>query len=314
LALSDTWLYQILGFIRYLALSDTWLYQIMTILVITDLHGHVQGLKNAMHKGFEIACQKNLVITHVVLLGDYMDNGPKVPELLDMLISIQNDKDRTYEFSPIMGNHDLMNLYNMNLGYNFGINPDRSSIDDFNNEWLHYFNEYSIKRFTPFQYNSSLKNIHYVESFLGIEASNTFKDKQYYDVSIPSSHQEFLLNLPFYHKIGNYIFVHACLNATDIDTQLSFLDKRNTSSIEFPHIPEQMKNKKRWNYIHPSKHIVVSGHCKLPDRKDFVSEKRISFHSGSCNGDYVHCALLDECADKITSANTIFFQVLTEEM
>ena len=279
------------------------------ILTITDLHGHVSGLRNAIREGMSIAQKKGVKITEVVLLGDYMDNGPCVPELLDELVKMKNSN-LPFKFCPIMGNHDLMNLYNMGLGEHFNVKTSGEARKDFNVEWLHYFNEYSSLRFTPMQYQSSIPTLSMIEEFLGTELKKS--DVDYMD-AVPNSHKKFLLNLPMYHRSGKFIFVHACLNGTDVEKQLEFLDKRDMSQVRFPHIPEQMKNKKLWNFTHPSDNIVVTGHCKLPNQKDFVSERRIAFHSGSCNGDLVHCALLDANANVVNDNTAIFFEVPTEE-
>jgi len=209
-------------------------------------------------------------------------------------------------FHPIMGNHDLMNLYNMGLGNKFGINEQT---EKFNNEWLHYFNSYEENKFTPYQYNSKLSNDNIIKEFLG---KNNRDDFVIYPTSIPEKHKNFLVSLPLYYKINNYIFVHAGLNDNDIDSQLDFLDKRNFQNIGFPYIPEQLKNKKIWNKEHNSNYIVVSGHCKLPNHKNFVSEKRITFHSGSCNDENLHCGLLPDYCDIIDTNKCIFFDVQTD--
>jgi serine/threonine protein phosphatase 1 len=67
--------------------------------VIPDIHGHFDEFKAILDK---ISLTKS---DQLFLLGDYIDRGPKVKELLDEIISlIKND----YSVFPLRGNHEDM--------------------------------------------------------------------------------------------------------------------------------------------------------------------------------------------------------------
>ncbi len=185
----------------------------------------------------------------------------------------------------------------MGLGSHFNVTTPTTY---FYNEWTKYFNSFDETDFTPLQYCNSLEdNIR--ENFSEI-----------YESSVSDSHKLFLINLPMYYIIGNYIFVHAGLTEKNIDMQLEFLDKKDFGFLDFPNIPEQLRNKNLKNVTNDSPYIVVSGHCKLPDQMDFIDEKRIVLHSGSCNGNKLHCALIPEGATKVDPLKIILFSVRTE--
>lgn len=270
--------------------------QNQVILVISDLHGNNIALSNAIAKGYELAARAEKKVSHIVTLGDYCDNGPHVSELIDSLI---NMKAVTPKIHTIMGNHDLMALYNMDLGKYFGVRYEEKFnkhniklLREFNDEWKHYFNSETNFHFTPLQYGMDVTSL---------------------PNNVPYEHKKFLVELNLYYKIGNYVFVHSGLDpAIDADKQLAFLDKKNFAHIGFPHIPSQLRSKQFSRVSHPGKYIVVSGHNKFYDKKNFVAPKRLVFHSGSCQGDNVHCALLPEHATSLDQNECIFYDVPLE--
>lgn len=71
------------------------------IVAIADLHGH-HDLFLALVNCFDRLLGADY---QLVTLGDYVDNGPQVPALLDALIALKAD--RPDRFFPILGNHDL---------------------------------------------------------------------------------------------------------------------------------------------------------------------------------------------------------------
>ncbi|MCK6502134.1 metallophosphoesterase [Myxococcota bacterium] len=70
-------------------------------LAVADLHGHPRHLDALL-----AWADRSLGRYAVVLLGDYLDNGPDVPGLLDRLAERQGDPG----FVAILGNHDLAGL------------------------------------------------------------------------------------------------------------------------------------------------------------------------------------------------------------
>ena len=69
-------------------------------VAIADIHGHLahfEALLEYQHARWPEAS--------VVTLGDYLDNGPDAPALLDRLIALKAERGEA--FQAIAGNHDL---------------------------------------------------------------------------------------------------------------------------------------------------------------------------------------------------------------
>ena len=72
----------------------------MRTLVIGDTHGALKALKQALKR-----CNFKLKNDFLILLGDYVDEGPESAQLIDFLIRI----DKLAKYPPIFirGNHDV---------------------------------------------------------------------------------------------------------------------------------------------------------------------------------------------------------------
>ena len=76
------------------ARGETW-------VAVADLHGHPAALDALI-----AWCDAHLGPEYrLATLGDYCDNGPDVPGLLDRLVRLSDE--RGDRFVPILGNHDL---------------------------------------------------------------------------------------------------------------------------------------------------------------------------------------------------------------
>lgn len=238
------------------------------ILVISDLHGHCQLLKHAIQHGLASAGRDDL---DVVLLGDYVDNGPEVPELLAYLAdgSIHNDFPRI-KLHCILGNHDLACI----LAYNPGEFNNQCNIDWWQ-RWVQTFQMDHGR--TAEQYGASTQS----------EFQRLF----------PQHHYNFLVSLPWYVQIAQYTFVHAGLRLSkdeSVADQLSFLDSKNIGDLSkhtygrsAPYgLPDQLCHKGWKDTNDPSWNtVVVTGHNKYKpfrDYIDFVDSHRIGFHSAAC--------------------------------
>jgi predicted phosphodiesterase len=235
------------------------------LVAISDVHGHLKQLKLAFEKIFELTGREDCI---VVLLGDYCDNGPDVPELIEYLIEIQKNPPYQFELHMIAGNHDLCNI----LAYN-------------NNEFNYSGRKNWWEERIRF-YNPGFGTTHLYEAYT----------REQFQSKMPTEHYEFLVNLPWYVKIDNYVFVHAGLrqaSETSVEEQLEFLDRKDLSNLEghcykdrSSHgsygLPDQIVNKDWCKMNDPNwEVIVVTGHNKyaVKDRKDFVRSHRIGFHS-----------------------------------
>ena len=255
------------------------------VLVISDLHGHCNLLKIALQKGLDRAGRDDL---KVVLLGDYVDNGPEVPELLTYLAEGGIKRDfPNVDLYCIVGNHDLACI----LSYN----PNEFNYNgaEWWTRWVEtYQNTYGR---TAEQYGATTQS--------GFQRL------------FPRHHYDYLVSLPWYCQIGQYTFVHAGLRlSTDesVCDQLLFLDKKDISNLSNHTygrrtrygLPDQLchkgwkdTNDTNWNTV------VVTGHNKYKpfrDYPDFVASHRIGFHSAACSLERpdcghrvsLHCGLL----------------------
>jgi ADP-ribosylglycohydrolase len=88
------------------------------LVVIGDLHGHLDLFERLLERIEEFD-----PLARIVTLGDYVDNGPQIPALLDRLIELRAA--RPDRFFPILGNHDLALL--RTLGWP-GEEPDQDLV------------------------------------------------------------------------------------------------------------------------------------------------------------------------------------------
>lgn len=74
-----------------------------TVVVISDIHGHLDKLNDVIEQVAFHGAQ-------VVFVGDYIDRGPKGIEVLKMVREMEyNPKDWGFsKVTPLMGNHELM--------------------------------------------------------------------------------------------------------------------------------------------------------------------------------------------------------------
>jgi len=219
-------------------------------LAIADLHGHPEAL-SAYVSWAEEQCPDAVLVP----LGDYCDNGPGVPALLESMVEL---KERLGErFQPILGNHDLACL--------------RALDEDWYGIWRHYWNAGGR---TPEQYGAS--------------------DTPSFRAAFPADHRAFLESLPWFVDTGRYLFVHAGLKAGSIEPQLAELrEKRLPANPRF--MPQPLRDKERALIADPAwDRVVVSGHTKNFPPPAFVGPNRICLKSDSCRGGPVRAVLLPE--------------------
>ena len=260
------------------------------ILVIADLHGNVSLLKKALRRGVELnGFVKDGLI--VVLLGDLVDNGPEVPQLLEYLSTEawKNDSVADYikDLKCICGNHDMMMLLSISPE-NFNVSPSYRYITKSGNSvsaWEKWTNNFhNVGGETNLQYNNSMNHRELL-------------------CNIPHHHKKYLEELPLFLLIEPYLFVHAGIRDPEVqplEEQLAFLIKRDLSdmpifdAIKCPTghcygrgrnygIPDQLANKD-WNKSNypAAEVIVVTGHNKYEEERNFVASHRIGFHSCAC--------------------------------
>ncbi len=219
------------------------------ILAVADLHGHLEAFESLVAAADLRYGSRYTLVT----LGDYVDNGPSTPQLLDLLIELQ--RTRPGRFLPIMGNHDLACA--RILGWQ-GAAPSEP--------W----------------WEQARRN--YWNGAQGVGPAYGATSAVDLARRMPRAHQDFLQELPWYQAAGEYVFVHAGLDAGPIAPQLEALARRELP-MDPTHTPDALHDKHRLPRLSdPSwDRTVVSAHCKSPGAglghrhaPHFATSKRIA--------------------------------------
>lgn len=214
-------------------------------VAVADLHGHVElfdrllaHLDGALAGGYAL-----------VTLGDYVDNGPAIPALLDRLVELRDR--RGDRFRPILGNHDLACLRSLGWG---GGPPDE--------QW---FAQWARNYWNP-----------------GLGTAQAYGARSAAELAgrMPSRHRTFLQSLPWCLDDGSHVFVHSGMEAGPLEPQIEMLARREP--LPGALTQAQIRDKKlarvsdaSWN------RVVVSGHTARPAGRDaalphFVTGRRIA--------------------------------------
>lgn len=157
------------------------------ILAVGDIHGCADTLESLLD---QIGLMHD---DHITFLGDYIDRGNKVFEVIERLIALREEYgDDVCTF--IMGNHEEM--FSRYLKDTGGYDGDRM-----------------------FRYNGGTSTINSYMEHLGL--TDTKEIPLCWD-DLPQSHKDFYDNLKVIHEDGEYVFVHAGVRPNvPLDDQLS---------------------------------------------------------------------------------------------
>jgi hypothetical protein len=234
-------------------------------VAVADLHGHRKHLEALLAH-----LDRQLGAYRLVLLGDYVDNGPDIPGLLDLLIRLRAE--RGERFIAILGNHDLACL--RALGW-----PGRTPDPVWYQHWRNYWGWREGWGSTPEAYGA------------GSAADLVAR--------MPAAHVDFLRSLPWYHDTGRYFFVHGGLEEGPIGPQRAALEAKELPPVH-THLPRAIREKslaivsdEAWD------RIVISAHTRAPANKvgrhphapHFMTAKRICL-SGEVDGTGVLYAVM----------------------
>ncbi|MDP4281965.1 MAG: metallophosphoesterase family protein [Bacteroidota bacterium] len=137
--------------------------------VIGDIHGCIVPFREMIEE--KLRLEKEDVL---YLLGDYIDRGPAVKEVIDKILKLQEEG---YQLFPIIGNHEYMLLKSIN-------NPG-------------YFDLWHM--------NGCIATL----TSFGVTPDKVYEISSVQQ--IPEDYLRFFSSLPFYIEAGNYFFVHAGL-------------------------------------------------------------------------------------------------------
>jgi hypothetical protein len=160
------------------------------LVAIGDLHGHLDLFERLLAH-----IDREVPEARIVTLGDYVDNGPQIPALLDRLIALQAA--RPGRFCPILGNHDLALL--RALGWPHA-DPDPA-----------WYARLASRYWNP---------------GLGTPQAYGARDAPSFARRFPETHRRFLAALPWYHDDGEHFCVHASLEMGPIAPRCAALAAR----------------------------------------------------------------------------------------
>ena len=190
----------------------------LPLVAVADLHGHLAQF-NAL-----VAWLDTHLGPHVLIpLGDYCDNGPDVPGLIERIIVLRLE--RGDRMRPILGNHDLACL--------------RSLEDDF------WFDRWRARYWNPGG---------------GTPEFDGARNAQDFRAKVPAHHRAFLASLPWVLDLGGHVFVHAGLQKGPINPQVESLT-RHELPTEREHLPPPIRDKSLATVCDPQwDRVVVSSH------------------------------------------------------
>ncbi|MEI6415761.1 MAG: DUF6569 family protein [Pseudomonadota bacterium] len=222
----------------------------LPLVAVADIHGHLTQL-NAL-----VAWLDTNLGPHVLIpLGDYCDNGPDVPGLLERLIDLRLE--RGDRMRPILGNHDLACL--------------RALEDDF------WFNRWGTRYWNPGGATPE---------FYGAQDARSFRAR------FPSHHRNFLASLPWVLELDGHVFVHAGLHPGSIKPQIDSLTRRELPSVR-ELLPPPIRDKSLATVCDPNwDRFVVSAHHGTLPNPWFLGPNRICLRAEIEHTGRLHAAIL----------------------
>lgn len=210
-----------------------------SLYVIPDIHGQLDRLK-CLCKTILPLRKSDGGKDQLVFLGDYIDRGPKTPELIDYLIEQKEiHKDRIVLLS---GNHEQMFL-----------NAIKQSPTS--NKYLFWMNNGGAQTLSAY-----------------LDRANQHLDNPYELIRtrvkdfIPKNHIEFFNSLLPYYETDEFIFVHAGCDPT-VPLKNQTLEELIWDTSLFDFVKAQNGKDLSWNKI------VVTGHHGQPTGEPYISDK-----------------------------------------
>ena len=161
-------------------------------IAVADLHGRRDRLE-ALAAWAEV----HRPAARLALLGDYVDNGPDVPGLLDLILQLSAA--RGEQLVAIAGNHDIACSRALEtLG-----TPEEAF---WTNKWQR--GHWNADGDTPSRYGAAAGDVAELAK------------------RMPEAHRRFLAGLPWFVDTGRWLFVHAGLEPGAIAPQLEVLQTR----------------------------------------------------------------------------------------
>ncbi len=154
----------------------------LRVYAVGDIHGCLGELK-ALHELIALDLEASPVARHkIVHLGDYVDRGPQVRELIDYLIALEADPP---------GGGEVVNLYGNHEDWLVGFLKEPDAVGD---SYLLYGGVQTLRSYGVDLAGHGPANVDLSRAFAA---------------AIPPAHLAFLHRLATTHVEGDYLFVHA---------------------------------------------------------------------------------------------------------
>lgn len=214
------------------------------LVVIPDIHGHLDPAQRLVDR---LETSGYLKDRRLVFLGDYLDKGPAVRQLVDFLIEMQSQ-----EHIVLAGNHEYTLLRAL---------QDSSERTRWIGRWALGYENQTLASYGVDRYPGQSR----------LERADELRQK------IPLKHLEFLDSLPWVYQSGDLIAVHAGLDpAQDADEQVQRLKDKVDDNERGP---VQLHSRK---FNLPTAQIlgklIVSGHTIRPT--PYISPGRVLLDCG----------------------------------
>lgn len=175
----------------------------VVVFAIGDIHGHADELAALQERiALEIQCSRDHAAS-VVYLGDYIDRGPAVARTLDLLLAAAEHQDGV-ERMFLVGNHDQFLVEVLKCS------PDLDR--QFFTAWFDNGGEITLESLGVTGYGPLIQRREFASLSARVRAA------------LGEGRTAFLLNLSVYHRIGDYVFVHAGLDPTLALEEQDFVD------------------------------------------------------------------------------------------
>jgi len=236
-------------------------------LAVADLHGRRDRLEALVDWSDSTAPGRQLA-----LLGDYVDNGPDIPGLLDLILEL--DAKRGDSMVAIAGNHDVACSRSLDtLGEQEGA--------FWSEKWCR--GHWNPGGDTPSCYGANYGDV------VGLAEQ------------IPTAHHQFLSDLPWYADTGRWLFVHAGMEVGPLAPQLEQLRTRPARpGLHFDGrwdrgLPNHVRGHRLDNSADPDwDRVVVTAHSSHHAPPAWEGPNRIALHANATEDEDVYAVLLPE--------------------
>tara|TARA_B100000686_G_scaffold345603_1_gene430522 strand:- start:348 stop:1100 length:753 start_codon:yes stop_codon:yes gene_type:complete len=232
------------------------------VYAIGDIHGRFDLLEVLHTKIVEDAGDASDFAKTIVYLGDYVDRGSRVYEVIETLASEPED-DWLRVF--LRGNHEYMMLGFLAGSYPFG-------------SWLLNGGDATLVSYgvdiSAMMWASAL-SVHEVD----VDESEEAKIRAVFAAKLPPPHAGFLQDLTLQHRCGDYVFVHAGIRP---GVPLEDQDSQDLIWIRETFLLSEVDYGA----------IVVHGHT-ISDHVDF-RPNRIGIDTGAWRSNCLSCIVLEE--------------------